>query len=100
MYTPWGKVQIKTKITRGINFYSTAGHGGFKVSKTWLSKMPKHLVNEDGWYEKDCEWCKVVLAFPELFGDEIKKHAQDTFDYWFNKTGKEKLNSDGNLNGE
>jgi hypothetical protein len=85
-WTPWGKADLVEKITRGINFYNTPGHGGFKVSKGLLSKMPKQYVNPDGWYEEDCEWCKVVLAFPEYFEHKVEG-AQKTWDVWFKDDG-------------
>ena len=56
--------------------------GGFKVSKERLAAMPTALVNPSGWYEEDCEFSKVVLAFPECFEhDEWHIAAQD-FKYW------------------
>ncbi len=32
-WTPWGISQTSEKIVRGIVLYTTAGHGGYHVSK-------------------------------------------------------------------
>lgn len=85
--TPWGKADSKIKVTRGINFYSTPGHGGYKVSKKLNASMPAPLRNSDGWYEEDCEWCKVVLAFPQHFNEDKKETARAVFALWFNNDG-------------
>lgn len=89
-WTPWGKAQYVYKFTRGINFYGTAGHGGFKVSKTMLKRMPINLQNSDGWYEEDCEWCKVALSFPQFFGEVELEAAELTFNKWFSNPCSEK----------
>lgn len=91
MNTPWGKATNKTEIVSGIVFYSTSSHGGFKVSKERLAVMPDALVNPDGWYEEDCEYCKVVLAFPEHFTPEERDTAARAFKYWFKENGKSKF---------
>lgn len=75
--TPWGPSQETSRIAKGITFYSTAGHGGFKLSagrnaiirsaikdKTWGQR------GHDGWYEEDCDAAIVVMAFPEHFSPE------------------------------
>jgi len=36
--------------------------------------MPAALRVESGWYEEDCDWCLVVIAFS---GDFLKKYGQD-----------------------
>lgn len=38
MNSPWGQSQQTTKIIRGLNYISTAGHGGFMISKS-IMKM-------------------------------------------------------------
>ena len=86
-YTPWGRADDKTEKAPGIVFYSTPSHGGFKIAKPILAVMPKHLVNDDGWYEEDCEWCKVALAFPHLFDEKRFEAAQKTWSFWFKDDG-------------
>ena len=80
--TPWGAAQDSTKYAPGIISYSTASHGGFHLSKTRQAKMPEVLRNPDGWYEEDCEWCKVVLAFSEYFTPKELLSAYSTLKNW------------------
>ena len=88
MNTPWGKSQGRAdKLAPGINFYSTAGHGGYKVSKTTLALMPPALRNEDGWYEEDMEWCKIAIAFPHLFTPAIVSIARELHYFYYNPDG-------------
>jgi len=70
--TPWGVSQNKEEITPGIVFHSTASHGGFKVCKKLNDTIPDYMRNENGWYEEDCEWCKIAVIFPEDF---LKEYA-------------------------
>lgn len=93
MNTPWGKSQTKKVIAPGITFYSTASHGGYKVNKAQRDKMPAHLINSDGWYEEDCEWCKVALAFPEYFPN-TNPLAIAVYDRWFNKNSKNYIHNE------
>ncbi len=65
-HTPWGKADYANQYTRGIIFYGTPSHGGFKVSNGMNAKMPDVLRNEDGWYEEDCEWAKVAFFLPSI----------------------------------
>lgn len=85
--TPWGRADYRYKYCSGINSYGTPGHGGFKVSAKMLAKMPEALRNPDGWYEEDCEACKVIIAFPHLFDAGKVASAQKSFDFWFNSDG-------------
>lgn len=80
--TPWGAAQESTHYGRGIVFYSTASHGGFHVSPTLAAAMPVHLRHDDGWYEEDCDWCLVVLAFPDRFDAEMRAEAERTLRHW------------------
>lgn len=82
--TPWGPSQETTRIARGITFYSTAGHGGFKLSAGRNAIIRKEvkdrtwgLRGHDGWYEEDCDAALVVMAFPEHFSaQQIQNAAQ------------------------
>lgn len=76
MHTPWGASQYERRYGDGIVFYSTAGHGGFRVAPEQNQLIPKAIRDESGtavgggkagWYEEDCEWYAVAYAFPELF---------------------------------
>lgn len=80
--TPWGKSQDKRTITRGINFYTTASHGGYKVSKKMNEQIPRYLRLDDGWYEEDCHWAHVVIAFPQHFSEDEYKAAYANLKEW------------------
>jgi len=74
--TPWGKPQSCEEYGGGVFFYSTASHGGYKVTRQ--KAMPEALRNETGWYEEDCEWARVALGLPDLFTAYEKKVAERT----------------------
>ena len=100
MLTPWGNSTSVEKIAVGIKFISTESHGGFWISdkrKQGMSKKYKHIPTFVGkfnlnknmgghWYEEDCDWCIVYLAFEDIFkeydGNEFENkliHARETF---------------------
>ena len=82
MSTPWGAAQTTKKYAHGIISYSTASHGGFHLSKTRQAEMPEVLRNPGGWYEEDCEWCKVVVAFSKYFEPKELLQAYETLKNW------------------
>lgn len=87
MQTPWGPSDSKTKHATGITFYTTAGHGGFKISESRRRSMPvclRDLVTFVGgnWYEEDCDAAIVIVAFPWLFSDEQVADAVEAVQYW------------------
>lgn len=75
-WTPWGASQSSKQWARGIMSYSTAGHGGFSVTPAKHAEMlPElgdigHFEYDKYWFEEDCAYAAVVLAFPELFSDK------------------------------
>ena len=80
--TPWGRADVVTRYERGINFYSTPGHGGYKLSDKLNARIPEFIRRETwcglglkGWYEEDDDAPIVVLAFGHLFGEERRKRA-------------------------
>ena len=81
--TPWGKAQSKKKFCRGINSYTTASHGGFKVSDKLNLRIPEYMRQPDGWYEEDIEWSIVTLCFPDVFPPEDAISAKNTLKSWF-----------------
>jgi hypothetical protein len=93
--TPWGTAQDSEKICRGINFYSTASHGGYKISDKLNKEIPEVFRNNDGWYEEDCEWSIPRVFLSEYWGslwndnqlDEKKGKeyisAHDTLTRWY-----------------
>ena len=76
--TMWGKAQHVERYAKGINCYSTSGHGGFKISSKVNEEIPEYFRNKDGNYEEDCEWAKVALSFPAVFTDREINFAIDT----------------------
>jgi hypothetical protein len=76
--TPWGGAQISWLYAEGIVRHSTAGHGGFHVDPQRNAEIHSAWRNADGWYEEDCEWSKVAVAFPKLFTDYERQCAQET----------------------
>ena len=80
--TPWGKPDHSVRYAEGIICYSTPSHGGFHVDAERLATMPVALRNDGGWFEEDCEWAKVATAFPDLFTDYERTHAERTLRDW------------------
>ncbi len=76
--TPWGTADSATKVRPGLMRYTTAGHGGFHVSKKLLAEMPEALRQPKGWYEEDAEWAKVCTAFPGAFSPTERLDAEVT----------------------
>ncbi|TCM51071.1 hypothetical protein C8J36_11078 [Rhizobium sp. PP-F2F-G48] len=81
--TPWGASQGATIYAEGVICHSTAGHGGFHLSIERNGKVPSVLRSSSGWYEHDCEWAIVALAFPDLFTTQERQLADRTVrDRW------------------
>ena len=87
IFTPWGQPDTVTNIAEGITHYTTSSHGGYKVSKALYAQMPAHLrqcsFTNDNWFEEDCSWCAVVLAFPQYFNKEHQAMAVDTYNMMY-----------------
>lgn len=68
--SPWGPIQHQVTLAPGIVQVSTAGHGGIWISPERLAEMPedirtaKNYSGDPQWFEEDCDWAKVILAFP------------------------------------
>lgn len=90
MNTPWGFSDFKQVYAKGIVFYSTPSHGGFKIDKHLNDRLPDKYRNNDGWYEEDCEVIKVILSFPYLFKPSQVEYAQTSFSFWYNDDGSSK----------
>lgn len=73
--SPWGQVEHAESVIPGIVWVSTASHGGF-----WVAPQPNmallragveslNYYHRDagwaGWYEEDCLWSLVAVAYPE-----------------------------------
>ncbi|KQV41283.1 hypothetical protein [Rhizobium sp. Root1204] len=83
--TPWGSSQGANVYAAGIVAHTTAGHGGFKLSKERNVKIHPMLRCAGGWYEEDAAWAAVALAYPNLFTAYERKCADRTIrDSWPN----------------
>lgn len=76
--TPWGKAQAVQTIADGIWRVTTAGHGGFKLDRSRNAQVPADVRQPGGWYEEDCEWAHVAIAFPSHFSEAEVKAAHET----------------------
>lgn len=82
MRTPWGTSDSHETIAPGIVFYSTPSHGGYHVSPALNRTMPESLRIDGGWYEEDCDWARVPLAFPGHFQPETLEEARACLRAW------------------
>jgi hypothetical protein len=83
MHTPWGAADhVKPLGNEGILQVDTPSHGGLFVPRELYRKMPAALqCNVYGggtWFEEDCEWALVALAFPHLFEPRHLAAARET----------------------
>ena len=62
-HSPWGRLQTATQRLPGIWHVTTASHGGFLLSDERQAAMPAVLRRDDGAYEEDVDWTRVMLAF-------------------------------------
>jgi hypothetical protein len=87
-FTPWGHPDQLEIIADGITLYMTPSHGGFKISEARRKAMPEPYRSIEtfaggNWYEEDCDWCLLVLSFPEEFifkyGEGVISEAENTY---------------------
>jgi hypothetical protein len=78
--SPWGHVDYSKEYAPGIWLVGTPSHGGFKLSPQRNKKMPAcfRLKGKRGFYEEDCAWSLVALAFPEAFQPKDHEAAIST----------------------
>ena len=81
--SPWGKPDSVTELADGIFEVCCPSHGGIAVRFDLLAQIP--AVHRDyarrwskgfswdnyGWFEEDCAWSAVALAFPTAFSHEM-----------------------------
>ena len=84
MYTPWGTASSITDIGSGIKHVTTPSHGGYFVPNAKLASIPEEhqavaasWSGSRNWYEEDCCWAYVCLAFPHLFPAVAHERAAD-----------------------
>jgi hypothetical protein len=79
--TPWGQADQEEKLDLGhgapILSVSTPSHGGFFVPDEHLDAIPANRQawaarwsGSVNWYEEDCCWAAVALAFPRFFSSD------------------------------
>ncbi len=72
--TPWGHADHYENLGGGIFSVSTPSHGGLFVPDDMLHCIPaeqrawaKKWSKSENWYEEDCCWAAVAVAFPDRF---------------------------------
>lgn len=93
--TPWGAADHVEEISDGrvtIISVDTPSHGGYFVPKRHLAAIPAqhqaYAAKWSGsvqWYEEDCAWAAVVLAFPQLFSAEHVAAARESAARYLNR---------------
>lgn len=81
--TPWGMSQRTTVYAEGIDFHTTAGHGGFKLSAERNRDVHPQLRSKDGFYEEDIAWAIVAITFPHLFTAVERQCAERSIKDWW-----------------
>lgn len=86
--TPWGRAQHVTELGQGIKGVDTPGHGGIYVPDELLPRISeagrrhaKRWSRSENWYEEDCSWAYVALAFPDLFDADNLARARKTLEW-------------------
>lgn len=87
-YSPWGGIQHSDVVVRGLKAVSTAGHGGYMVTKNFANKHLSDacikLGDEYGnylCYEEDCAWAILAYDIADTFGDRMKREDVSLEDY-------------------
>lgn len=81
--TPWGQADYAKELAPGIVFYGTPSHGGIHLERYRQAAMPAGLKRDTPWYEEDCDYNRVLLAFPEHFTTEEVAEADKAMKAWF-----------------
>ena len=83
--SPWGTPDNQHELAAGIISLDTSSHGGIWISAVRRAAMPAALRQIEtfaggNWYEEDCDWAIVALAFPDAFTPRDIAVARQTFD--------------------
>ncbi|XKH58328.1 hypothetical protein LG293_17025 (plasmid) [Citricoccus nitrophenolicus] len=83
--SPWGEIQSVERDADGIEFATTDGHGGFKLSPERNKQVPAPLRNGNGWYEEDCERHIVEATFADEMGrtEEQRAYSTERIKNWY-----------------
>jgi hypothetical protein len=83
--TPWGVADpVAFEKAEGIERYTTPSHGGYFLSKSRLEELTNCIGPVDTfcghpqWFEEDCDWAFVAIAFPQFFSVEELNAALNT----------------------
>jgi hypothetical protein len=81
----------RSAVADGIEWIDGPRHRGFRLSRARYDRMPDHLkacsFDRNEFFEEDCSWCAVVIAFPECFKEAVVKMAHETYNGWYNIPG-------------
>lgn len=85
MFTPWGSSDSQERLAPGITRVHTPSHGGIHLSDGRLDEMPAALreVGEGAWFEEDCDWSAVAVAFPDVFDTDTREFADRSLRDWY-----------------
>lgn len=92
--TPWGVSDGSERQAPGMTWYTTPSHGALKLAPELVAKIPSSLMPPkdgpwyqqlcwNGWFEEDCEWARVALAFPRAFTEKQVTDAADTVKFFW-----------------
>ena len=70
-------------LPKGWRFNDTPSHGYLFPSEQHNENVPEPLRRWAGGYEEDCEWSIPVCFNPELWEEEVLKHAVKSFMDWY-----------------
>lgn len=80
--TPWGEADHVESVADGIDFVSTASHGGYKLSRDRNATIPPVFRQRSGWYEEDCQRHIVEHFCAEETGSDAES-ALERLKWWY-----------------
>lgn len=95
IHTPWGAAQTVNQLAPGIDFVSTAGHGGIRLDAAHAAAIRERFplavqdASEDGrglWWEEDCAYQWPCIAFHDELREKVnrpKKECEEEAAYWY-----------------
>lgn len=79
--TPWGAAQSERLLAPGLTWFSTAGHGGMRLSKERLKEFEHWMPGwtwgyaPRGWLEEDCDANGAALVWPREMEPRAVRYA-------------------------
>lgn len=93
--TPWGVADHYENLGQGIFTVFTPSHGGIFVPYEMLHCIPEEQRKEaakwsgsEQWYEEDCCWAFVAVAFPDRFKPDAVENAKAYVATWNKEIGQ------------